>query len=78
MSIFFCLAPGPHDDALEWPFVNRTIKLSVVDQQSNVLRQMNENDIFLTASDMEEWRRPVSVRLHKRFSVMFSFFARNV
>jgi len=62
MSIFFCLAPGPHDDALEWPFANRTIKLSVVDQQSNILGQMNENKNYLTASDMDQWRRPVSVR----------------
>ena len=74
MSIFFCLALGPHDDALEWPFENRTIKMSVVDQQSNILRQMNENKNYLTASDLDQWRRPVSVRKYIKCYVMYSFF----
>jgi len=67
MSMFICLARGPHDAALDWPFVNRTIKLSVVDQQANALHKMNEYRYFMT-TNTNYWERPVSVWKYRKIS----------
>nr|XP_039262010.1 meprin A subunit alpha-like [Styela clava] len=47
ITVFFKLAPSPSDDQLEWPYKNRYVRLSVIDQQSNPLRAQDQTRAFI-------------------------------
>merc|ERR1712168_672081 len=62
MSIYVGLVPGVNDDDLEWPFVNRHIRVQMEDQDPDVVVRMNQFSQYLTEADNGDghvWDRPV-------------------
>jgi len=61
ISMFFALARGENDDSLAWPFYDRVIKMSVVDQGEEKLTSMNQFSQFITSDSRPDyWSQPDS------------------
>jgi len=69
MTTYLCLARGPNDAALEWPFINRTMKVSIVEQQANAMDALNAI-MFVEAAEysVSKWKRPFRVWKYRKTS----------
>jgi len=59
LSMYFALAKGENDDSLTWPYSDRVIKISVIDQGPEKVRSMSQFSQYIT-TDEDIWDQPTS------------------
>ena len=79
ISLYYAVAMGDNDDELQWPFSNRFIRLSVVDQDTDTVARMSQSNNFVSNSDSSAWQKPTTVSasfnlLVSHFELKFYFF----
>jgi len=77
-SVYFGLVPGVNDDELQWPFLNRHVRVQMEDQDADVRISMNQFYQYLTESDQGDgtlWDKPTEGGDFKQLG--FSSFIRN-
>lgn len=60
-SVYFGLVPGVNDEELQWPFLNRHVRVQMEDQDADVRISMNQFYQYLTESDQGDgtlWDKP--------------------
>lgn len=62
-SIFIGLVQGSNDASLSWPFLNRYVRLMIVDQNPDAKYALNRYAGFLT-EDANTWKQPVNWIIH--------------
>ena len=66
--MYFALAKGENDDSLTWPYSDRVIKISVIDQGPEKVRSMSQFSQYIT-TDEDIWDQPTSVSINLNLQI---------